>query len=152
MLLLFYYLCTKSIFVASFIKLWLIFWCHMDYYTDVLYYVSGNIAVALLSMEGQRALRFDPKYLNLCSEDERRSYRFGTTWGWVINDRIVIFGELTLYPWAKPLWKHCIISWRRINEHSDALISETHLVTFIKYILQNIFFCVIEKKERHTVL
>ncbi len=41
--------------------------------------------------EGQRALRFKLKYLNLCSEDERRSYGFGTTWGWVINDRIFIF-------------------------------------------------------------
>jgi len=30
--------------------------------------------------------------LNLCSEDEWRSYQFGTTWGWVINDRIFIFG------------------------------------------------------------
>ncbi len=53
----------------------------MDYFTDVLYYVSGsgNIAVALLSMEGQRALRFDQKYLNLCFEDEQWSYGFGTT-------------------------------------------------------------------------
>ncbi len=57
-------------------------------------YVSGpgNIAVVLLSMEGQKALTFHHKYLNLCSEDERRSYRFGTTWGWVINDRIFILG------------------------------------------------------------
>ncbi len=37
------------------------------------------------------------KYLNLCSENEQRSYRFGTTWGWVINDRIFIFG------WTIPL-------------------------------------------------
>ncbi len=45
------------------------------------YYVSGpgNITVALLSTEGQRALRFHQKYLNLCSEDDRRSYGFGTT-------------------------------------------------------------------------
>ncbi len=42
---------------------------------------------------GQRALRFHQKYLNLCSEDERRSYGFGTTCGWVINDRIFIFGS-----------------------------------------------------------
>ncbi len=44
-------------------------------------YVSGpvNIAVALRSTEGQRALRFYQKYLNLCSEDEQRSYGFGTT-------------------------------------------------------------------------
>ncbi len=30
-----------------------------------------DVVVVLLSMQGQ-------KYLNLCSEDERRSYRFGT--------------------------------------------------------------------------
>ncbi len=42
--------------------------------------------------EGQRDLRFYQKYLNLCSEDERKSYGFGTTWGWVINDRIFILG------------------------------------------------------------
>ncbi len=46
--------------------------------------------------EGQRALRFKQKYLHLCS-DERRSYGFGMTWGWVINDRIFIFG------WTIPL-------------------------------------------------
>ncbi len=38
-----------------------------------------NVVVALLSMEGQEALGFDQKYLNLCSEDEPRSYGFGTT-------------------------------------------------------------------------
>ncbi len=57
----------------------------------------GNISVVLLSMQGQRALWFHQKYLNLCSEDERRSYGFGTTWGWVIKDRIVILG------WTIPL-------------------------------------------------
>ncbi len=48
-----------------------------------IYYVSGpgNISVVLLSMEGQIALRFHQKYLNLGSEDERRSYGFGTTCG-----------------------------------------------------------------------
>ncbi len=51
-----------------------------------------NVSVALLSMQGQKALRFHQKYLNLCSEDERRSYEFGTTWEWVINDRILFFG------------------------------------------------------------
>ncbi len=46
-------------------------------------YVSepGNISVVLLFMEDQRARRFHQKYLNLCSEDERRSYGFGTTRG-----------------------------------------------------------------------
>ncbi len=30
-----------------------------------------NVSVALLSMEGQKALRFDQKHLNLYSEDEQ---------------------------------------------------------------------------------
>ncbi len=50
--------------------------------------------------EGQRALRFHQKYLNLCSEDERRSSGFGTTWGRTINDIIFIFG------WTIPLILH----------------------------------------------
>ncbi len=59
-----------------------------------IFYISGpgNISVVLLSMQGQIALRFHQKYLNLCSEDERRFYVFGTTWGWVINDIIFILG------------------------------------------------------------
>ncbi len=51
-----------------------------------------NMVVALLSTEGQKALGFHQKYLNLCTEEKWRSYGFGTTWGWVINDRIFIFG------------------------------------------------------------
>ncbi len=45
-----------------------------------------------ISLKGQKALRFHQKYLALCSEDERRSNKSGTTWGWVINDKIFIFG------------------------------------------------------------
>ncbi len=56
-----------------------------------------NVVVPLLSMQGQKALGFHQKYLNLCCEDEQMSYGFGTTWGWVINDRIFIFG------WTIPL-------------------------------------------------
>ncbi len=39
------------------------------------------------------------KISNLCSEDERRSYGFGTTWGhetWVINEELKFLGELSL--------------------------------------------------------
>ncbi len=32
--------------------------------------------VVLQSMEGKKALEFQQKYLNLCSEDEQRSYVF----------------------------------------------------------------------------
>ncbi len=52
-----------------------------------------NVSVALLSMQGQKALWFYQKYLNLFSEDEQRSY--GLEQGWVINDRIFIFGWTT---------------------------------------------------------
>ncbi len=43
------------------------------------YLVSGpgNTTDALQSMEGQRALRFYEKYLNLFSEDKLSSYGFG---------------------------------------------------------------------------
>ncbi len=40
---------------------------------------------------------FHQKHLNLCSEDEWRSYGFGTSWGWVINYIIFILG------WTNPL-------------------------------------------------
>ncbi len=77
----------------------LFYWCPC--------YVFGavKISVALLSMEGQKALGFHQKYLNLCSEDERRSCGFGTTWGWVINDRIFIFG------WTIPLSEFSMCEW-----------------------------------------
>ncbi len=57
-------------------------------------YVSGRWSCLLhcCLWEGQRTLRMHQKYLNLCSEDEQRSYRFGTAWGWVINNRTFIFG------------------------------------------------------------
>ncbi len=45
-----------------------------------------NVSVAVLSMQGQKAPGFHQKYLNLCFK-----YGFGTTRGWVINDRISIF-------------------------------------------------------------
>ncbi len=67
--------------------------------------VSGNITVTLMFTQNQKALRFHQKYLNLCSEDERRSYGFGTTWGWVINDWIFIFG------WTTPLSEFSLCEW-----------------------------------------
>ncbi len=77
----------------SFITLRLNHWCHMDYFNNVLTTFLGlDVSVTLLSMQGQKALGFHQIYLNSCSDDERMSYGFGTTWGWVINDRIFIFG------------------------------------------------------------
>ncbi len=83
---------SHKMYSHSFIKLWLNPWCHMDYFTDLLAtFLDLDHVRTLAVMEGLRALRFHQKYLNLCFEDEQRSYRFGTTWGWVINDRILFF-------------------------------------------------------------
>ncbi len=41
--------------------------------------------------------KLSSKYLPLCSAEQRHSYRFGTTWGWVNDDRIFIFGW-TIHP------------------------------------------------------
>ncbi len=50
----------------------------MDYF--VIFVTSLDLVVVpLLSVEGQKVLRFHQKYLNLCSEAERRFYGFGTT-------------------------------------------------------------------------
>ncbi len=73
---------------CSFIKFWFNHWCHMDYLTMSL---VPFWVVPLLSMQGQKKLSDLIKTYcvnNLGSEDERRSYMFGMTWGWVINDRI----------------------------------------------------------------
>jgi len=77
---------------SSFIKLWFNHWCHMDCFNNVLTTFLDLVSVAWLSMKNQKVFRFNQKYLHLCTEDERRSYGFGTTWGWIINDRIFIFG------------------------------------------------------------
>ncbi len=79
-------------------KLQLNHWCYMDYFNDVLTTFLGLERVSYIAVYAgsQKALGYHQKYLHLCSEDERRSNRFGTTWGWVINDNIFIWGELTL--------------------------------------------------------
>ncbi len=83
---------------CSYIILRLNHWCHMDYFNDVLTTFLGleRGTFNVLSMEGQKALGFHQKYLNLWSEDDRGSYWFGTTWG-SINDSDFIFG------WTIPL-------------------------------------------------
>ncbi len=50
----------------------------MDYFKNVLATFLSLDRVRTLAVYG-KALRITKKYDNLCSEDERRSYRFGTT-------------------------------------------------------------------------
>ncbi len=53
----------------------------------------------------QPGYKLSSKYLPLCSAEQRHSYRFETTWGWVNDDRIFIFG------WTIPL----SVFWIRIR-------------------------------------
>ncbi len=55
----------------------------IDFHRKVKYYVNGYRQLF--------GCQHPSKYLPLCSTEERNSYRFGTTSGWV-NDRIFIFG------------------------------------------------------------
>ncbi len=61
-----------------------------------------SIVFFILTMEvngapKQPGYKLSSKYLPLCSAEQRNSYRFGSTWGWVNYDRIFIFG------WTIPL-------------------------------------------------
>ncbi len=84
--------CTKRILVASKNYRWTtdVTWNILT--MSLLPFWALNLSVVLLSMEDQKALGFHQKYLDLSSEDEGRYYGFGTTWGWVIIDRIFFFG------------------------------------------------------------
>ncbi len=84
-----------------------------------------NMSVALLSMQGQKALGFHQKYLNLCSEDEWKPYRFGTTWGWVINDRFFIFR------WTLMKTQHHVKSVSsRVNSHISEILSAKQSIVY----------------------
>ncbi len=83
----------------SFVKLWLNHWCHINYFTDLLATFLDVVHVNSTAVYGRvRQLSeciknifiFVPKMI-------LRSYGFGTTWGWVINDTIFILG------WSNPL-------------------------------------------------
>ncbi len=72
--------------------------------------------------KSQKALRFDQKYLKLCSEDEWRSYGFGTTWGWEMNDRILTIPLKLLT--------------------AQILLNTIHIIIFVLYIVSFIY-CII---------
>ncbi len=90
--------CTTQI-----IKLRLNPWYIMDYFNDLFSTFLDLDHVRTLAVYGRVCEHSDyiKKYLNLFSEDERRSYGFETTWGWAINDRIFSCG------WTNPLSPVC---------------------------------------------
>ncbi len=68
-----------------------LFWGTIDFHSRKKHTMEVNGAPELLCFP------HSSEYLPLCSAEQRHSYRFGTTWGWVNDDRIFIFG------WTIPL-------------------------------------------------
>ncbi len=66
----------------------------MDCFNDLLAMFLSLDHARILAVYGRvRELsEINTKYLNLCSEGDRRSYSFGTTWGGVINDIFSFYG------------------------------------------------------------
>ncbi len=70
----------------------------------------------------QPGYKLSSTYIPLCSAEQRNSYRFGITWGWVNIDRIFIFG------WTIPLRKegftdvHLVVYSDRVSMKSKAII------------------------------
>ncbi len=78
-----------------------------------------RIAYALcVHRDSDKPPGFHPKYLKLCSEDERSFYGFGTTWGLVINDKIFILG------WSIPLTQHFLECSKSLSFNSYIVHSE----------------------------
>ncbi len=68
-----------------------LFWGTIDFHSRKKNTIEVNGAPELLCFP------HSSEYLPLCSAEQRNSYRFETTWGWVNDDRIFIFG------WIIPL-------------------------------------------------
>ncbi len=64
----------------------------------------------------QPGYKLSSEYLPLCLAEQRNSYRFGTTWGWVNDDRIFIFG------WTIPLslaWVYALLKNTSVSISED---------------------------------
>ncbi len=58
------------------------------------YYVSGYISVVLLSMQGQEALGFHQKYINVCSEDEQNKVDCKVDTRLMVRSLLLLFTKL----------------------------------------------------------
>ncbi len=72
-----------------------------------------------LEVNGYRQLfgyQHSSKYRLVCSKEERNLYMFGTTWGWVNDDSIYIFGWIILLSFEhRGTAAEYIIGLRKIN-------------------------------------
>ncbi len=83
----FRFLCEQSIFVA--LRSWAtdVTWTALSM-SLLRFWVWEHFKLCCCLCKVRDLSRFLPKYLNLFFEDVRRSYEFGTTWGWVINETV----------------------------------------------------------------
>ncbi len=127
---------------CSFIKLRLNHWCHMNYFNDDLTNFLGLECSSYIAVyaESESSWISFKKDLNFCSEDERRSYGFGTTWSWLINDRIFIFGRtIPLWVPKQQLSFECQnktdITWKQRPRFAYKLCFSTNSIT-LEYLSQ----------------
>ncbi len=115
----------KSILVASQNWSWAtdVTWTVLPMYL-LCFWTWEHFSCVAVYGESIKALRLNQKYLHLCSEDEQSSFGFGTTWGWVINDRISILG------WTNPL-----IGSRKKREPNLQYLAYLNTILFVVFIL-----------------
>ncbi len=105
-------------------SLFFVFFAHKKYSRSFV-----KLRGPLLSMGGSESSRNSSKIL-ICVEDERRSYGFETTWGWVINDRIFIFGWTIPLTLALEVWATAIVMFdlaRTTNKRLQTVFHEFHI-------------------------
>ncbi len=101
------------------------FWGTIDFHSILFSTMEVNCSPK------QPRYKLSSEYLPLCSAEQRNSYRFGTTWGWVNNDRIFIFG------WTVPLnvKKSDIIFYNRSQNSVRSRFQSLHRQTPSKLLL-----------------
>ncbi len=87
-----------------------LFWGTIDFHSrNIKYTMEINGAPELLCFP------HSSEYLPLCLVEQRHSYRFGTTWGWVNDDRIFIFGwTIPLRPLNRKWDNFCLIYFKTL--------------------------------------
>ncbi len=70
-----------------------------------------NVSVALLSLKGQKALRFHQKYLNLCSDKLRSTARIKFTPSFIAYTFVRCYANLPT-PWRRGVFKWAVLGGR----------------------------------------
>ncbi len=94
----------------------------------------------------QRDYNLSSKYVPLCSAEQRNSYRFGTTWGWVNDDRIFIFGCTVS---LKNMQNSVFLIIQKLTVVSGFHVSWVHSIGIIVFLLYKLYFLSPYPKPTH---